>query len=115
MLTLSGLKTTESLAQNETGKVSLRFEYGTMMNLAYIEANEKIDRLIPLLPRNVERPTVIKSSTADIPMARIQVVPKLKIDLLAASELVTKAGAIGRGGCSGCKRYTRARDPHCTQ
>jgi multidrug efflux pump subunit AcrB len=90
MLTLSGLKTTESLAQNETGKVSLRFEYGTMMNLAYIEANEKIDRLIPLLPRNVERPTVIKSSTADIPMARIQVVPKLKIDLLAASELVTK-------------------------
>jgi multidrug efflux pump subunit AcrB len=33
MLTLSGLKTTESLAQNETGKVSLRFEYGTIMNL----------------------------------------------------------------------------------
>ncbi|MFM8912080.1 MAG: efflux RND transporter permease subunit, partial [Flammeovirgaceae bacterium] len=90
MLTLSGLKTTESLAQNETGKVSLRFEYGTVMNLAYIEANEKIDRLIPLLPRNVERPTVIKSSTSDIPMLRIQVVPKIDNDLLATSELVTK-------------------------
>ncbi len=90
LLTLGGLKATESLAQNETGKVSLRFDYGTVMNLAYIEANEKIDRLIPLLPRNIERPTVIKSSTSDIPMARIQVVPKIENDLLATSELVTK-------------------------
>ena len=90
MLTLAGLKTTESLAQTETGKVSLQFEYGTQMSLAYIEANEKIDRLIPLLPRHVERPTVIKSSTADIPMARLQITPKLKTDLLATSALVTK-------------------------
>ncbi|MCZ8070237.1 MAG: efflux RND transporter permease subunit [Bacteroidota bacterium] len=90
MLTLNGLKTTESMAQNETGKVSLRFDYGTVMNLAYIEANEKIDRLIPLLPRNLERPTVVKSSTSNIPMARIQVVPKIENDLLATSELATK-------------------------
>ena len=90
MLTLGGLKAAESLAQNEAGKVSLLFDYGTAMDLAYIEANEKIDRLIPLLPRNVVRPTVIKSSTSDIPMARIQVIPKIKKDLLATSELVTK-------------------------
>ncbi len=59
MLTLSGLKTTESLAQNETGKVSLRFEYGTMMNLTYISINKDSSKLIlchqakSLKPQNI--------------------------------------------------------------
>jgi len=73
MLTLNGIKASESIAQNETGRVTLQFEYGTAMNLAYIEANEKIDRLTTLLPRSLERPIVFKASTADIPVARIQV------------------------------------------
>lgn len=90
MLTLGGLLAIESLAQNEAGKITIRFEYGTAMNLAYIEANEKIDQLTPLLPKNLERPVVIKSSTSDIPVARIQVTPLLENSLLTTSELATK-------------------------
>lgn len=90
MLTLSGLKEAESIAQDETGRISLHFEYGTNMTLAYIEANEKIDRLTPQLPQNLERPIVIKSSTADLPILRIQVLPKNENDILQLSELASK-------------------------
>lgn len=90
MLTLNGLKGAESIAQDETGRVSLHFDYGTNMTLAYIEANEKIDRLTPQLPQNLERPIVIKSSTADLPIVRIQVLPKNENDLIQMSELANK-------------------------
>ncbi|GCC50878.1 AcrB/AcrD/AcrF family protein [Chryseotalea sanaruensis] len=90
MLSLNGLKAAESIAQDETGRVSLHFEYGTNMTLSYIEANEKIDRLTPQLPQNLERPIVIKSSTADLPIVRIQVSPKNENDILQLSELTSK-------------------------
>jgi multidrug efflux pump subunit AcrB len=89
MLTLSGLKTTQSVAQNESGKITLRFEHGTQMNLAFIEANEKIDRLLQVLPKEINRPNIIKASTSDIPIARIQVVPAQKEDLITTSALVS--------------------------
>jgi len=89
MLTLGGIKTSESVAQNETGRVTLQFDYGTAMDLAYIEANEKIDRLTTTLPRNLERPIVFKATTADIPVARIQVSTSPE-NWIATSELATK-------------------------
>ncbi len=90
MLTLEGLKVSESLAQSETGKVSLRFEYGTPMTLAFIEANEKIDRLTSKLPKDLERPLVIKSNSSDIPIIRLQVIPRAENDMTSLSELSTK-------------------------
>lgn len=90
LLTLNGLKKVESIAQNESGKVTLMFEYGTPMNLAYIDANEKIDQLLTALPRSLGRPIVVRASTADIPIARIQVVPKRDANLLVASDLTSK-------------------------
>ena len=87
MLTMNGLKSLESLAQQESGTVSLKLQYGMDMNLAYIEANEKIDRLTSMLPPTLERPQVVKTNTSDIPVARIQVVPARKEDHLITSEL----------------------------
>jgi len=89
LLTLNGLKTAESVAQNEAGKVVLSFEYGTPMNLAYIEANEKIDRLTPRLPRDLARPAVVRAHTSDIPVIRIQATPRNPADDLLLSELAT--------------------------
>ena len=57
------------------------------MELAYIEVNEKLDRLTNALPRTLERPLVVKSSTADIPIARVQVMPATVDDLVSTSEL----------------------------
>ncbi len=80
----------ESTASSETGIISLQFEYGTRMNLAYIEVNEKIDRLLSVLPRDMDRPLVARINTSDIPVIRIQVVPKDSADFLSISELSEK-------------------------
>lgn len=87
LLTLNGLKSVESIARQENGTVSLRLAYGTDMNLAYIEANEKIDRLTASLPANLNRPQVVKTNTSDIPVIRIQVTPKRSEDHLIVSDL----------------------------
>lgn len=87
MLTLNGLKGVESIARQENGTVSLRLQYGMDMNLAYIEANEKIDRLTSALPSTLDRPQVVKTNTSDIPVARIQVTPTRQEDHLVISEL----------------------------
>ncbi len=87
MLALNGLKSVESMTQSETGSLRLRFEYGTDMQLAYIDVNEQVDRLIPLLPAGMERPLVIKSSASDIPVMRIQVVPRDEGEMVSTSDV----------------------------
>lgn len=87
MLTISGLKSVESIAQSEAGFVTLYFDYEAAMDLAYIEVNEKIDRLSPIFPTGLNRPVVIKATTSDIPIIRVQVIPKSEEDLNNASEL----------------------------
>ncbi len=53
--------------------IKLAFDYGTNINLAYIETNEKIDALMGSLPRDMPRPKVIKASASDIPVFNINV------------------------------------------
>lgn len=87
---LDHLNNIESKAANHTGTVDLRFDYGTRMNLAYIEVNEKLDRLTNMLPRDMPRPQVIRISTADIPILRVQVTPREQKDYLPVSEMADK-------------------------
>jgi multidrug efflux pump subunit AcrB len=49
-------------------QINLRFDYGTNNNLAFIEVNEKIDAAMNNMPRDLERPHVIKASATDIPV-----------------------------------------------
>ncbi|KYG76688.1 efflux RND transporter permease subunit [Roseivirga echinicomitans] len=88
--TLNNLKSVESIANSETGMLKLQFEFGTRMDLAYIEINEKIDRLQESLPRDMDRPQVVRINTSDIPIARIQVIPKEGIDYTQTSELTDR-------------------------
>lgn len=76
MLTVEGLEDVRSIAGNESGQVSLTFSFGTKMDLAYIEVNEKIDRLLQSLPKDAARPQVIRVNASDIPILRIQVLRK---------------------------------------
>ena len=66
----------ESTASSETGLIELEFEFGTRMDLAYIEINEKIDRLSEVLPRDLNRPRIVRVNTSDIPVVRLQLIPK---------------------------------------
>lgn len=57
-----------SEVRNGSGIVSLRFEHGTNIDLAFIEVNEKIDIAMNFLPKSIQRPRVIKASATDIPV-----------------------------------------------
>lgn len=92
LITLTGLEQMESKAGSELGTIRLTFDYATRMELAYIDVNEKIDRLTNSLPEDLKRPEVIRINTSDIPVARVQVVPKegineVEVSLLAENVL----------------------------
>ena len=90
MATLNAIKSVESEAISEAGKIQLFFEHETAMDLAYIAVNEKIHRLSNVLPSNIERPQVNRINTSDIPLVHIQVVPKSEEDILSISKLVDR-------------------------
>ncbi|WP_339866180.1 efflux RND transporter permease subunit [uncultured Algoriphagus sp.] len=92
LITLNGLEEMDSKAGSEVGTIRLTFDYSTQMELAYIDVNEKIDRLTNGLPQDLGRPEVIRINTSDIPVARVQVVPKegadeVEVSLLAENVL----------------------------
>ncbi|MEN2284244.1 efflux RND transporter permease subunit [Algoriphagus sp. SE2] len=87
MVTLNGLEEMDSKAGSEVGTIRLTFDYSTRMELAYIDVNEKIDRLTNGLPEDLDRPEVIRINTSDIPVARVQVIPKEGIDEVEVSLL----------------------------
>lgn len=90
MNSLNKLKGMESMASSETGQITLRFDFGTRMDLTYIEINEKIDRLQEVLPRDLDRPLVARINTSDIPVIRLQLIPKNQDNFIAISELTEK-------------------------
>ena len=61
--------------------IRLDFDYGTDIDFAFIEVNEKVDRAMSSLPRNLSRPRVIKASASDIPVFYLNI--SLKKDSLA--------------------------------
>lgn len=80
----------ESLSADHTASIKLNFEFGTKMDMAYVEVNEKIDRLLSRLPKEIHRPEVIRLNTSDIPIIRLHLIPKNKEDLLTLSDLSEK-------------------------
>lgn len=83
---LRHLKDIQSRTRNGAAVIELDFEFGTDADLAFIEANEKIDQLLPLLPRELERPRILKATQTDLPVFYLSVVPK-KEGTMASLEL----------------------------
>ena len=65
---LEDIENLNSEVRNGSGIVSLRFEHGTNIDLAFIEVNEKIDIAMNFLPKSIQRPRGIKASATDIPI-----------------------------------------------
>lgn len=76
MLQMGHLNDIESLAGNGQGLVRLKFNYGTDINYAFVEVNERIDGLLPSMPGDFERPRIIKASATDIPVFYLTVALK---------------------------------------
>lgn len=68
LIQVSTLKDIHSESRDGAGIIRLSFEYGTNTDLAFIEVNEKIDAAMNYLPKEAERPKVIKASATDIPV-----------------------------------------------
>ena len=68
LMQVTKLRDIRSETRDGSAHVKLRFNYGTNINLAFIEVNEKIDAAMNYMPRDLERPRVIKASATDIPV-----------------------------------------------
>ncbi|WP_291580778.1 efflux RND transporter permease subunit [Bacteroides sp.] len=68
LLQVANLKDMTSETRDGSGMIRLSFDFGTNTDLAFIEVNEKIDGAMNYLPKNTERPKVIKASATDIPV-----------------------------------------------
>ena len=72
----------EAETQDGLAIIKLRFDFGTNINLAYIETNEKIDGIMGQFPREIERPKVIKAGAGDIPVFNLNIYSKGQNDEL---------------------------------
>lgn len=68
LMQVSRLRDIRSETRDGNAILYLSFEYGADTDLAFIEVNEKIDGSMNYLPKEVERPRVIKASATDIPV-----------------------------------------------
>jgi len=68
LMQVGKLRDIQSETRDGSAIIRLKFDYGTDIDLAFIEVNEKIDAAMNSLPRDTRRPRVIKASAADLPV-----------------------------------------------
>jgi len=73
LLQVPGLDNIESESSNGSALIRLTFKYGNNINLAFMEVNEKVDGAMNDLPRDLERPRIIKASATDIPVFMLNI------------------------------------------
>ena len=85
--------------------INLQFEYGTRTDLAFIEVNEKIDHAVTTLPKEMERPKVIKANATDIPVFYINLT--LRQDVLATTMLNQELNQLHHTQFNDLSRFTQ--------
>lgn len=101
LLQIGNLRDIHTETRDGNAIVRLKFEYGANTDLAFIEVNEKIDLAMNFIPRNMDRPRVVKASATDIPVFNLNLTlknekafdktdPTAFIDLCEFSENVIK-------------------------
>ena len=76
LIQVNHLKDIESHSRNGSAIIDLTLNFGTDTDLSSIEINEKIDQIISFLPRELERPRIIKTNVADIPVFYLDIWPQ---------------------------------------
>lgn len=82
LMQVGRLEDLRSETRDGSGIIRMRFNHGTNTDLAFIEVNEKIDVAMSYLPKETERPRVIKASATDIPVLYLNLVDKIEVDEL---------------------------------
>ena len=76
LMQVAGVTDIRSESRMDAGSVKLTFEPGSNVNLLFIEVNEKVDRAMNQMPKEMERPKVMKASAMDIPAFFLDLTPK---------------------------------------
>ncbi|MDZ7374371.1 MAG: efflux RND transporter permease subunit [candidate division KSB1 bacterium] len=71
--TLSGLRHITSVSREEVSLVTLEFPWGTNMDVTMLHVREKLDELRWLLPRDVDRPTILRMDPRSQPIMGVAV------------------------------------------
>jgi multidrug efflux pump subunit AcrB len=71
LLQVNRLRDIRSEARDGSATIRLSFEYGANTDLAFIEVNEKVDGAMGYLPKEIDRPRVIKASATDVPVMNL--------------------------------------------
>ena len=80
LMQVGRLKDIRSTTRNGSAAISLEFEFGTNMDLAFIEVNENIDHAVANLPRGFQRPRALKANITDIPVFYLSIFEKQNPD-----------------------------------
>lgn len=67
LMQVAGLKDIRSESRLDAGSIMMTFDPGSNIDLLFIEVNEKIDRAMTSMPKEMERPKIMKASAMDIP------------------------------------------------
>lgn len=67
LMQIAGLKDIQSETKDGSGTITLTFDHGSSSDYLFIEVNEKIDRAMSGMPKDMERPYVLKADATDIP------------------------------------------------
>ena len=73
LLQVPGLENINTESRNGSALLRLSFKYGNNINMAFMEVNEKIDGAMNNLPRDLERPRIMKASATDIPVFMLNI------------------------------------------
>ncbi|GAB6013270.1 efflux RND transporter permease subunit [Viscerimonas tarda] len=76
LLQIGKLRDIQSETRDGSAIIRLNFEYGTDTELAFIEVNEKIDAAMGRIPKEIDRPRVVKASVTDIPVFNLNLTLK---------------------------------------
>ena len=53
------LASIESESRDGSGSIRMKFDYGTSIDYAFIEANQKVDAAMNYLPQDMQRPVIV--------------------------------------------------------
>ncbi|HZH72983.1 MAG TPA: efflux RND transporter permease subunit [Mariniphaga sp.] len=70
---VNNVESLKSETRDGSAWIELRFRHGTPIDLASVEVNEKVDKAMNFLPREIRRPEVVRASASDLPVFYLMV------------------------------------------
>lgn len=73
---IPGLKNVVSECRDNHAMVKLEFEFGSKMDYAFLEVNDRVDQVMSQMPRDIKRPIITKVNATDLPVFTLNVQQK---------------------------------------